>query len=316
MAEPSVTTDSGEGGSQNRPRNGAAPPQVQVARLRRALAGLPLPAWPDGRIRLAADVSNWLRPDAATSPELLFCHCYGRGKGNAQLIPGWPYSFVAALEPGRTSWTLPLDAVRLGPAGSPRPGSGPGSGASTRRCPAWPARRNPANPAPAARRDRRTATRPPATTWARPSRETSPGRKPAGRRVKQQAYRNRRPLMRVPTPREPRQGSSRRATVRYALGSNARTARFCLIWLVMTGGPATALVEVLSPYPVMPGGSGSHGCPWCHHPLTFPPRCPRGRSVPFSALEAKKRVPSGNRAGLAGRRAVPPACPCLHPARP
>jgi hypothetical protein len=90
--------------------------QVQVARLRRALAGLPLPAWPDGRIRLAADVTSWLRPDAATSAELLFCHCYGRGKGNAQLIPGWPYSFVAALEPGRTSWTLPLDAVRLGPA--------------------------------------------------------------------------------------------------------------------------------------------------------------------------------------------------------
>jgi hypothetical protein len=40
----------------------------------------------------------------------------GRGKGNAQLIPGWPYSFVAALEPGRTSWTALLDAVRLGPA--------------------------------------------------------------------------------------------------------------------------------------------------------------------------------------------------------
>ena len=90
--------------------------RVQVARLRRALAGLPLPAWDDGRIRLAADVSNWLRPDAATSAERLFCHCYARGKGNAQMIPGWPYSFVAALEPGRTSWALPLDAVRLGPA--------------------------------------------------------------------------------------------------------------------------------------------------------------------------------------------------------
>jgi len=90
--------------------------QVQVGRLRWALASLPLPAWDDGRIRLAADVSNWLRPDAATSPERLFCHCYARGKGNAQLIPGWPYSFIAALEPGRTSWTLPLDAVRLGPA--------------------------------------------------------------------------------------------------------------------------------------------------------------------------------------------------------
>jgi DDE superfamily endonuclease len=90
--------------------------EIHVARLRRALSALPLPEWADGRIRLAADVSNWLRPDAETSPERLFCHTYARGKGNAQLIPGWPYSFVAALEPGRTSWTLPLDAVRLGPA--------------------------------------------------------------------------------------------------------------------------------------------------------------------------------------------------------
>ena len=89
--------------------------EVRVARLRRALAALPLPAWGDGRVRLACDVSNWLRPDAETSRERLFCHCYARGKGNAQMIPGWPYSLVAALEPGRTSWTLPLDAVRLGP---------------------------------------------------------------------------------------------------------------------------------------------------------------------------------------------------------
>jgi hypothetical protein len=88
---------------------------VRVARLRRALSSLPLPWWEDGRIRLAADVSNWLRPDAETSPGRLFCHCCARGKGNAQMIPGLPYSLVAALEPGRTSWTLPLDAVRLGP---------------------------------------------------------------------------------------------------------------------------------------------------------------------------------------------------------
>jgi hypothetical protein len=58
----------------------------------------------------------WPRSDAATSADRLFCHVYGRGKGQAQLIPGWPYSFVAALEPGRTSWTALLDAVRLGPA--------------------------------------------------------------------------------------------------------------------------------------------------------------------------------------------------------
>src|SRR5215813_11618287 len=68
------------------------------------------------RLRRAVDVSNWLRPDAATSPERMFCHVYGRGKGQAQMIPGWPYSVVAALEPGRTSWTAMLDALRLGPA--------------------------------------------------------------------------------------------------------------------------------------------------------------------------------------------------------
>jgi hypothetical protein len=61
------------------------------------------------------DVCNWLQPEAATSPDRLFCHVYGRGKGQAQMIPGWPYSVVAALEPGRTSWTAVLDAIRLGP---------------------------------------------------------------------------------------------------------------------------------------------------------------------------------------------------------
>ena len=73
----------------------------------------------DGRIVLAVDVSPWLRPDAPTSADRLFCHVHGRGKGKAQMIPGWPYSFVAALEPGRTSWTAMLDAVRLGPPMTP-----------------------------------------------------------------------------------------------------------------------------------------------------------------------------------------------------
>ncbi len=89
--------------------------RIGIGRLRRALAGLPLPRTADGRLVLAADVTSWLRPGAATSPGRLFCHVYGRGKGQAQMIPGWPYSVISALEPGRTSWTAVLDAVRLGP---------------------------------------------------------------------------------------------------------------------------------------------------------------------------------------------------------
>jgi hypothetical protein len=90
--------------------------EVAPQRIRRTLTAGPLPRAADGRIVLAVDVSPWLRADAPTSPDRLFCHVYGRGKGQAQLIPGWPYSFVAALEPGRTSWTALLDAVRLSPA--------------------------------------------------------------------------------------------------------------------------------------------------------------------------------------------------------
>ena len=89
--------------------------RIEVGRLRRALVSLPVPRDEQGWITLAVDVSPWLRPDAATSPDRSFCHVYGRGKGQAQMIPGWPYSFVAVLEPGRTSWTALLDALRLGP---------------------------------------------------------------------------------------------------------------------------------------------------------------------------------------------------------
>ncbi|MFF3354159.1 transposase [Streptomyces sp. NPDC002917] len=91
---------------------------LEPTRLRRSLAGLPLPKSADWRIVLAVDVSNWLRPDAPTSDDRLFCHVYGRcDRKTDQFVPGWPYSFVAALETGRTSWVALLDAVRLGPGG-------------------------------------------------------------------------------------------------------------------------------------------------------------------------------------------------------
>ena len=82
-----------------------------------ALAGAAAARGADGRIVLAVDVSPWLRPDAPTSARAaVLPRSTAAAKGNAQMIPGWPYSFVAALETGRTSWTAVLDAVRLGPA--------------------------------------------------------------------------------------------------------------------------------------------------------------------------------------------------------
>jgi DDE superfamily endonuclease len=90
--------------------------RIDLARLRRALAALPLPTAADGRLVLAVDISPWPRPDAPTSADRLFCHTYGRSRDRHHMIPGWPYSFVAALETGRTCWCALLDAVRLGPA--------------------------------------------------------------------------------------------------------------------------------------------------------------------------------------------------------
>jgi hypothetical protein len=94
---------------------------VDVDRLRTRLAQLPVPRMFGGRIVLAVDATPWLRPDAATCPQRLFCHVYGRGRGRDadQRIPGWPYQLVVALESGPTSWTAVLDAVRLGPADDP-----------------------------------------------------------------------------------------------------------------------------------------------------------------------------------------------------
>ncbi|MBB5490408.1 NF041680 family putative transposase [Nocardiopsis metallicus] len=85
---------------------------IDTTQLRSILASLPLPRF-HGRIVLACDVSPWLRPDAWTSPDRAWCHTYGRGTGQAEMVPGWPYSMIVALEEGSTSWTAPLDLRRL-----------------------------------------------------------------------------------------------------------------------------------------------------------------------------------------------------------
>lgn len=94
---------------------GLAQGRVDVARLRRAVIAGPLPRAADGRLVLAVDITCWLRPEAHTTPQRILCHTYGRGKDTHVMVPGWPYSVVAALETGRSSWTAPLDICRLAP---------------------------------------------------------------------------------------------------------------------------------------------------------------------------------------------------------
>nr|WP_277608128.1 transposase [Streptomyces boncukensis] len=101
--------------------------RLDADRLRDQLVSLPLPRF-EGRLVLTVDVFPWLRSDAACSPERLFCHVHGRSRGAAQIIPGWPYSFVAALTRiaprGRRSWTRSgWDALMM-PRPSPPTSSG------------------------------------------------------------------------------------------------------------------------------------------------------------------------------------------------
>jgi hypothetical protein len=74
---------------------------VDMPRLRQVLAGLSQHEAADGRLVLAVDVTHWLRPDAPTSSDRLFCHVYGRsGRSSDQFVPGWPYSFSGSPDPG------------------------------------------------------------------------------------------------------------------------------------------------------------------------------------------------------------------------
>ncbi|MFE7113243.1 NF041680 family putative transposase [Streptomyces sp. NPDC057575] len=95
--------------------NALAEGRIDVSRLRMALAGLVLPRGADGQISIALDVTPWPRPDAECSPGRLHCYRPCRCDGKRQTIPGWPYQVAAALGGGLSSWTAPLDAVRLGP---------------------------------------------------------------------------------------------------------------------------------------------------------------------------------------------------------
>jgi hypothetical protein len=89
--------------------------RIAVDRLRGLLAGT-VPAGRAGLVWFAGDVSNWPRPDAACSPERLAIYDKSaRTLAGHPVTSGWPFAVLAALEWGPTSWTAPVDAVRLTP---------------------------------------------------------------------------------------------------------------------------------------------------------------------------------------------------------
>jgi hypothetical protein len=93
--------------------------RLDTSRLRLALARLDLPRGADRQLTIAIDTTPWPRPDAECSPQRLHCHRPCRCDGVRQTIPGWPYQVAVAVEGGRSSWTWPLDVIRLGPDDDP-----------------------------------------------------------------------------------------------------------------------------------------------------------------------------------------------------
>jgi len=98
--------------------------RIDFARLRRSLAGLPLPWAADGRLMVAVDVSSWLRPGAATSPQRLFCHVYGVAGAGAD-DPG--LAVLGGRGAGAGAYPQPWLARRWPPTCASR-GNGPRPG--------------------------------------------------------------------------------------------------------------------------------------------------------------------------------------------
>jgi hypothetical protein len=160
-------------------------------------------------------MSNWLRPDAATSPDRLFFHCYARGRGRAD-DPGM--AVLGYRGAGVGPHVLDAD-IGCGPA---RPGrrcdrgdrrAGPAGGGTDHRllCPALP------RPRPGRRH-------PAALAAAQPTRPANPARVRRGFRNIRQAFPD---LASAPKPGKPDPGrppgsKNRRPAIRHDVGKTVK----------------------------------------------------------------------------------------------
>jgi hypothetical protein len=89
---------------------------VYAQQLSATLACHPLA---NGQAAFAVDVSVIARCDAETSPGRAYYHHPSRHSAGQPIVAGWAYSWVAQLGTERSSWTAPVDAVRLVPGERP-----------------------------------------------------------------------------------------------------------------------------------------------------------------------------------------------------
>lgn len=87
--------------------------RISSSRLRRLLAGLSAPARAGEPLMFAIDATPHARPDAQYADERTMVQV--RGKGGDRWVPGWPYSLLAGIQWGSSSWVDPIEARRLRP---------------------------------------------------------------------------------------------------------------------------------------------------------------------------------------------------------
>jgi hypothetical protein len=89
---------------------------LKLTELRQVLVDY-LPVAPDdGWPVWVVDGTHWPRPAAVTSPERTWEHRPSSGIPQHGLVPAWAYQWLVAVPLPGTSWTLPLDVRRRGPA--------------------------------------------------------------------------------------------------------------------------------------------------------------------------------------------------------
>ena len=89
---------------------------IDEERLRDLLADQ-LP--PDAPLIFGIDATTFPRPNAECSPDRGLHYAPCRCDGDRKVVPGWEFQWVAGLEWGSSSWTLPVDARRIAEGACP-----------------------------------------------------------------------------------------------------------------------------------------------------------------------------------------------------